>query len=401
MPTPVRWIPLVAAVACHPVAGTIVEPPAGDHRPSASTAGSPTTLPVATASSTWRGGAPTGSTPTPPTPAKPSACSAPSLILDDARDARAAADLSHCRFDQTGHDNIGDRCGSNAFPHPVTLARLDEAVLAVDTATAARVSAIAAEGRRRGKQPRAFALVGDSITASPKFLRPFSRGGQLDPAVRTQLGIDVGGTIVDWYRAATIHPAGNAFAAPRAAKIGAQSHWALPARGGPSPLTEVVRMLSPSVAIVMFGSNDATARFTPLDTLIADFQHRMRRIAEALIAEGVVVVLNTIPRHTHDPSRPACDSRPGDLSNWRLAVQTSALSAAAAELACELSLPLIDLRHALDAILNHGIGPDGVHPNAHPRGAGLLTAAGLQCGYNVRNYVTLRMLSQLQPYITP
>jgi hypothetical protein len=59
-------------------------------------------------------------------------------------------------------------------------------------------------------------------------------------------------------------------------------------------------------------------------------------------------------------------------------------------------LPLIDLRHALDAIYHQGLSADGVHPSVHPRGGAILTDEGLRCGYNVRNYVTLRMLKHIR-----
>ena len=125
----------------------------------------------------------------------------------------------------------------------------------------------------------------------------------------------------------------------------------------------------------------------------------MTAIVDQLEAAGIVPVLSTIPPHTGDPARPLCDRFPGDLSNWRIAVQTNALSAAVAELACARALPLVDLRHGLDALSDAGIGPDGVHPNAHRGGAGKLDAQGLQCGYNLRNYLTLRMLRQLAPLL--
>jgi hypothetical protein len=87
------------------------------------------------------------------------------------------------------------------------------------------------------------------------------------------------------------------------------------------------------------------------------------------------------------------------MSNWRIAVQTNALSARVVELACRRHLPLVDLRHALDAADARGLGPDGVHLGAFQRGAARLTARGLRCGANVRNYVTLKMLAELAPLL--
>lgn len=306
------------------------------------------------------------------------------------RDARTSADLADCRFAESGHDDIGDRCA--AIAHEVTLGRLDQAVPPLSAATAAHIREIAERGRELGRRRDGLALVGDSITASPKFLRPFAGELGLPAAVDAALRLEGGEQVTARFR--------DAFSGSRAAKIGAHSWWALDGGTG-SPLSLSIAERSPSVAVVMYGSNDATRRFTPLDELVGDYRRRMGAIVDVLEAAGVVAILNTVPRHMHDPSRRDCDTGPGDMSNWRLAVQTSALSAAVAELACERNLPLIDLRHALDATLNSGIGPDGVHPHAHPRSAGDLSPEGLRCGYNVRNYVTLRMLARVVDAMAP
>ena len=111
-------------------------------------------------------------------------------------------------------------------------------------------------------------------------------------------------------------------------------------------------------------------------------------------ASGSIVVLNTIARHGDSPGYRNCGSN-RQMSDWRMAVQTNALSARVAELACERHLPLIDVRHAMDSAVNLGLGSDGVHPSYYRRGAGVMDAKGLRCGYNVRNYVTMRMLAQI------
>ncbi len=330
----------------------------------------------------------------------PASCRAPSLAIVSPRDRRDDAALTDCQFSLTGHEHVGQRCGAPAFDHPVDLAGLDEAVLPFDEATIAKLRALAKRGRELGRQPQVFGLLGDSITFSDWFLRPFSSGARhrLSPEVRERLRISPDGrTIVDYYQGFDAQSGLDSFAADRAAKNGAPSSWALPlgTAASSTPVGQLVRSLSPSVVIVMFGSNDATVRFTASDQLAAGFRQRMTRIVDYLEREGVIPVLNTVLRHGHDPSRSDCDRSAGDLSNWRVAVQSSAVSAVAAEIACRRKLPLIDLRHGMDALLNSGLGTDGIHPNAFIAGAGVLTASGLQCGFNVRNYLTLRMLKQI------
>jgi hypothetical protein len=149
----------------------------------------------------------------------------------------------------------------------------------------------------------------------------------------------------------------------------------------------------------MYGSNDATARFVPLDDLARAFEQRMSRIVALLEDAGIIPVLTTLPRHLTDPTHPDCDRKAGDLSNWRWAVQNSRLSAVVAQLACARHLPLIDLRYAMDGLVNFGIEADGSHPNGYVPGSARLDADGLQCGFNVRNYVTLRMLKQIKEHL--
>ncbi len=331
-------------------------------------------------------------------------CAVPSLSVLAPRDERDDAALAHCRFRRTGHEDLGQSCGQPAKNHPVDLATLDAAVLPFDEATRAKLRSLAELGQQRGRRLQVFGLLGDSITFSDWFLKPFASGAryQLSPEVRQRLRIRPGGsTIIDYYRGVDAQAGLDSFAAPRAAKNGARSSWALPLgqAASSSPVGQLVRSLSPAVVIVMYGSNDATVRFTTTERLRADFRERMVRIVDYLESEGVIPVLNTVLRHGHDPSRSDCDRGAGDLSNWRVAVQSSVVSAVAAELACERKLPLIDLRHGMDQLLNSGLGADGIHPDAFLGGAGSLTGAGLQCGFNLRNYLTLRMLEQIHQVV--
>lgn len=418
-----RWVPLLlVAVACSPAAAP--DAPAssrtvraeGDRGSASAATPSAATPSVATGATTGPPVSKSAATPvtsatSAPAQAAPTpvACAAPSLAIRGPADARDAAALDRCQFQPTGEDAIGDRCGQPGHEREVKVARLDEAVAPLDEATAAHVRAIAAEGRKLGRRPRVFGLAGDSITASPKFMTPLSDLSNAAMSLESEerLAIDdldvamspdgESATAVDVYFGQNAYRGLDSFVAPRAAKVGAQSRWAL--AGHPAPVDRLIAQLSPAVVVVLYGSNDAAVRFGELDELVRGYTERMSAIVDRLEAAGVVPVLTTVPRHTLDPKRPHCDDKPGDGSNWRMAVQTSAVSAAAAELACARALPLIDLRWALDALPNHGIGPDGVHPNAYRGGSAILDERGLQCGYNVRNYVTLRMLGRLWPLV--
>jgi hypothetical protein len=322
-------------------------------------------------------------------PPRPSACDAPSTRVASGIDARREEDVASCHVGREG-----------GVPAPVAPARLDEAVLAFDAETLAHVRTIAARGRTLGREPRAFGLVGDSITVSPFFLDPFGKGSRyrqvLSPAVHEALAMptaaEPGRTIVDFYRGAHVDGALDAFRALRAAKVGARSDWALPV-GRPSPVAAMIDRLSPSIAFILFGTNDAAYRVRDPEALGAEVAANIGRIAELLERRGVVPVLSTLPRHEASYRGGACDVR--RLSPWRIVVQTNAISAAVAALACERHLPLVDLRHAFDALGAHGVGRDGIHPSAFAGGPGKLTEEGLGYGWNARSYVTLRMLKQI------
>jgi hypothetical protein len=338
----------------------------------------------------------------PPGPARPlePSCGAPSLAARGPLDARDDAALGRCASPKTGSRRYARRCGQDPPSAPFDRARLDRAVIALDAATRAHVAQIAALGRERGRRPEVFGLVGDSMTVSGAFLRrPTTVAPEVAAALATPIAGRPGATIIDYFAGvqATRVQGGwrDSFGAPRAAKVGARAGWAH-AGGAGSPLMQMVAQLSPASAVVLFGGNDAA--YYPARTL-AELEERFARdlekIIDALLAEGVIPILNTLARHGDAPGFDDCAAG-GELGNWRIAVQTNALSAKVIEIACRRRLPLIDVRDALDAADGMGLGPDAVHPSAYEAGAGVLDAAALRCGYNVRSYVTLRMLKQLK-----
>ncbi|MBW2529424.1 MAG: hypothetical protein JRI23_34930 [Deltaproteobacteria bacterium] len=309
---------------------------------------------------------------------------------------------------RTGLESQSDRCGQGGAEPTVDWQRLDAAVPALDAATLAHVRAIAARGAEHGRKRRAFGLVGDSMTVSGAFLRPFSashRGPvELSAEVERRLAIsrptEPLRTIVDYYRGAEAQRVRglwtDSFGAPRAAKVGARSPWALVGEAqNQSPLAIMVDGLSPAVVVAVYGGNDAAYRVADPEEIAATFEQDFGKVVDALELRGVVPIVSTIARHGLASGLATCSDDPATLSNWRLAVQTNAVNAAVVRLACRRHLPLVDLRHALDGAPNYGLGPDGVHPSAYAEGAGVLTARGLQCGYNISNYVTLRMLKRV------
>jgi hypothetical protein len=318
-----------------------------------------------------------------------SACAAPSVLkLHGADDARDVGVLASCAKGDAWsripdlEQKLTLRC--DAAGRPLDLARLLEGALPLDAATAARVHTLTRAGQALGRHRDVFGLVGDSMTVDANFLRPFGPGGHahVPAALAPQLPL------------ALFTP--DSFVAPRAAKVGVRATWALTPRGAiANPVEAMVTSESPAYAVVLYGANDALWRTDSVDLLRKGFDAALTAIVDALEADGVVPILTTIPKHMRERGWPDCPLASGAGSNERFAVQASVLSAAVADLACRRHLPLIDLRWSLDPLLDHGVGPDGVHPSVSTGGGGLLDAAGLECGYNVRNLVTLRELGRV------
>ena len=340
-----------------------------------------------------------------------SSCAAPSVVRlaagDDARGLDALAScswrdpyLAMCEREQPA----ATRCGLAPYARAVDVRRMLEAAVPFDAATRAHVRAVAAEGRAQGRRADVFGVVGDSMSIDRAFLRPFSaRDGNrvaLSPLVREALRVDGERTIVDVFRGVAASREGDesvdSFRAPRAARVGALAAWATASDPrGTTPVSRMIEELSPAYAIVMFGTNDAANRIASPEVLAHDFEADLARIVDALEARGVIAILTTIPKHMRDKHFADCPVKGTPKSNLRFVVQTNAISAAVAALACERHLPLIDLRWALDPLLDHGVGKDGVHPSRFYKGGGLLDDDGLQCGYNAKNLVTLRMLADV------
>jgi hypothetical protein len=328
-----------------------------------------------------------------------SACAAPSVLRLHAADDTDDPGVTTCApgdawsIVPNQEEATSVRCG--AAGRPDLVARALSGALPLDAATTEHVRAIYGEGQKQGRRGHAFGLVGDSMTTSGSFMRPFSSPPRTwSPPLEQALSAVTGGDVVEFF-----HGMGNdsfdSFVAPRAAKVGVRATWPLQPRtlGAKSPLVEMVDRVSPAYAVVLYGANDALWRTDSLPRLRDEFTTALAAIVDALESRGVVAVVTTIPKHMRERGWPDCPRGATTGSNERFAANATALSAAVADLACTRHLPLIDLRWALDPLLDHGVGPDGVHLSTHSSGGGVLDDSGLQCGNNVRNLVTLRELT--------
>jgi len=316
-------------------------------------------------------------------------------------DARTRDALGRCENLRTGLGKISKSCGLGERTAK-DRARFIEAVPALSDATKAHVREVFRRGQALGRKPDVFGLVGDSITVSNDFLAPFSanvkRKVVLDEIARAALSFADGSTVIDVFRKpiAETKQGGDrdSFSAFRAAKGGASANW--PLEGGPqSAVAELMLKVNPSIVVVTFGANDAAAKNGSPEQLADEFERHMLQIVRYFEERGVVVILSGEMRHGDAPGVKACpgDGKPND---WAIAVATNATVARAAEIACRDHHPFIDLRHALDRATNFGLGPDAVHLSTFQEGAGVLDERGLDCGNNIRNFVTLLALKRVR-----
>lgn len=324
-------------------------------------------------------------------------CRAPSLALSSPIDAFDEAAIATCQKLERGTKKCGVK------PRPIDLERFEASALSIDAETEARIVRVATLGRSKGMDPRSFALVGDSITVFRDFLRPFmakstyevviapevGRALELDPAASR----GATASVIDWYRGHGVEtwqgrPI-DAFAADRAAKVGARASWPL-VGGNASPLVSLVDRIHPAIAIVTFGANDAAYRTAPPEELAREFEDNLMKLVAALEERGVVVILENEMRHGDQPGVKACPKDDAASNDWRTAVCTNLIVRRTAEIACREHLPFVDYRWALETATAFGLGPDAVHPSINGKhGGGHLDEKGLDCGFNIRSLVTL------------
>lgn len=342
------------------------------------------------------GSAPTAQ-PTQPVRRAPRPCAA-SLLHDGPLDGRTSATLERC--EKLPRLQKGSpRCGSEtrrSFNHQ----RFLDAVPAFGDETRALLFSTFDKGKKLGRDPRVFGLLGDSITVSYDFLRGFGGTDALTLSTFAveplSIGTPDGASVVDFFRAGVAEDGAgrptNPFRAFRAAKVGARASYAFDPQE--KPLAELLRRLNPAYVVVAFGANDAAFRKAPPEDLAREFEGHLLAIIDALLEAGVVPIVSNEMRHGDQPGVKACPSD-GEPNDWRVATATNATSARAAEVACRRNVPLIDLRHALEGASNHGLGEDSVHLSTFKEGADVLDERGLDCGNNVRNYVTLMGLARV------
>ncbi len=252
---------------------------------------------------------------------------------------------------------------------------------------ASHLEKVANRGERLGNHPGVVAKIGDSITASPSFLQALA-------CSRPQMGAwsELRGTLGFFGR--TSVPAGSEEArcpvSNSSSRLGvaAVGGWravdallpreSLPECDGLPAVSCELRLLHPSVALIMFGTNDLE------DFNATGFRLDLARVARLVSDAGTIPVISTIPpRATRQFSH-----------------RVARFNAEIAALAENRALPLWNYwRQMVEPTLpDSGLSLDGVHPSVlcPPCTAIDFRPAGLRQGYALRNLGALRVLDRLR-----
>ena len=242
-----------------------------------------------------------------------------------------------------------------------------------------RARQIVLVGLSMGNRADVFSKVGDSITDNPHFLVPF--GTDDHDLGQYQQFADV----IDFY-SSTSARTGNSFTNTSLAAKGGWSTWNATDPGsadpdyclpGESPLACEYRLVRPSVALIMLGTNDVPTASTK------NYEDWMRRVIEASIERGVLPVLSTIPPFYYGDFVGVVEAFNGILEN----------------LSQEYQIPLWDYWGALQPLPAQGMSYDGIHPSwANP---GDLSEPQLRYGMNMRNLTALQVLDTIWQDVVP
>lgn len=231
-------------------------------------------------------------------------------------------------------------------------------------------------GRAQGNDPHVFSKLGDSMTQNPYFLIPFAEGQyDLGPYSELQEVIDNffghPARAGDWQSDSFGTPS---LAAGRGFTVAGPLDftWADPdwCEGGETPLACEYRLAHPSIAILMFGTNDS------LVTEPDAYNFYLRTLVAETLNRNIVPILSTFPTRPEAPE------------------QSQLLNKIVIQVATDYRVPLLNLNLALKDMPNGGVDPnDTLHLTAPAdKRTDIFSLENLQAGFTVRNLVTLQAL---------
>jgi len=276
----------------------------------------------------------------------------------------------------------------SAFSHRASAAEWDElpVVPTLGPPVLGHLEKVVSRGQAYGNRLGVFAKVGDSITASPSFLQGLA-------CRRPRLGTwnALRGTLDFFGEAAVprgVEEAGcavsNSYSRLGVAAVAgwravdALAPLELPECQGLPAISCELQLLRPSVALIMFGTNDLE-EFTAVE-----FRRDLARVVRLVSEAGTIPVISTIPPRAQP----------------RFSPRVARFNAEIAALAENRALPLWNFWRQMTApgVPGSGLSEDGVHPSVlcPPCSAVDFRPGGLRYGYDLRNLGALLVLDRLR-----
>jgi hypothetical protein len=289
---------------------------------------------------------------------------------------------------KTGFVILATLIFSSVMPFPVRSERLQqtatpdtsagEPYASLVTGITETTREIFERGRLNGNRINVFSKVGDSMTVDSHSLYPIGWGGYELHNYNYLL------PVIRYFSFATARDdnsfanhslaAGNGWTSEDVFHAQVTADYLKNCRVAEAPLLCEYRIVKPSIALIMLGTNDV-AELTPQKS-----QAYIRLIIETSIDKGIVPVLTTIPiRLEYEQEVADFNERIKNLS-------------------VEYGIPLWDYAAIMDKLPHKGLSDDGVHPSYPPgnsREAADFSPENLQYGYTARNLLALHMLDKL------
>lgn len=235
-------------------------------------------------------------------------------------------------------------------------------------------------GQQLGNRANVFSKVGDSITYSRYFLFPIGWGTY---NLHGYSGLQ---DVINFFSSESARDGNNSFAnSSLAAYNGLTTQglldpsvaWPAVCQQGETPLECEYRLVKPSVALIMIGTNDLVG------VPEATYRSNLERIVQISIDRGVIPVLSLLPVRAGQEDRV-----PG-------------FNAIIESVASNYGVPLWNYAGAMAGLYQQGIN-DGIHPSYPPgssendyAAAADFNGENLKYGYTVRNLTALQVLDAI------
>lgn len=274
------------------------------------------------------------------------------------------------RAEDTDDTELPAQCSNKTTRYPS-----DSTHSPITCGVANRLRALLAN--RAVPHPQIFMKVGDSISATPEFLDCFETQ-EMDFAVNENATLQAAW---QWYLNGNLGSTTSYARRSYATRASQTAQWVL--GGDPSPLSLEVQAIDPSVALVMFGTNDIYygGHAAPASMKFPWMYSQMKRLLEDLMQRGIVPILYSIPPYAG--------------AHWQLKTLVASYNAVLRGLAEGKQIPFVDYYARMQDLPGQGLRDDGVHPNTKSGAPCDFTPEGLHYGHNLRNLLTLQALNRV------